>query len=72
VDCIHLIEGRIQWWTAVIWLRVGFSGGLGSYGSGKDPVVDCCDMVEGRIQWWTGVVWFRKGSSGGLHSFGSG
>jgi len=51
MDCIHLIEGRIQWWIAVIWLRVGFSGGMGLYGSGK-------------IQWWTAFIWFRIEFSG--------
>jgi hypothetical protein len=27
-------SGRIQWWIAVIWFKVVFSGGLQSYGSG--------------------------------------
>lgn len=61
LDCIHLVQDRIQW-------------GLHLFEdcSYMLQVVDCSPMVQGNIQWWTAVMWSRIGSSGGLHLFGSG
>jgi hypothetical protein len=28
VDWTHLAQDRDQWWTGLIWLRIGTSGGL--------------------------------------------
>jgi len=62
----------VEWWTGLLCLRKGKSGGLDCCVSGKGRVVDWIAVSQEGEEWWTGLLCLRKGQSGGLDCYVSG